>query len=230
MLPFTEIWDQILKIQESYTTKINLNTKIEDFDEELIQNLIDEKNNFYLETDQYAAAIAQMMEIHENNGAVDYSYRYKEDFSIEDKCLRHNAVDMTKQIYKIANDFLGMRFIIKADPEKLFQIAEEFINRCPLTNVCSLVDQREGKKNDDGYKGIHIYIRTDSNTFQIEVQFWTRTHCLLNEYLHDNIYKITEEDFTEYALDLRNWLESVPRLAQDSGIMNYVDYVYERMD
>jgi hypothetical protein len=123
-----------------------------------------------------------------------------------------------------------MRFVIAATTEELIKVAEEFVSRCPMENICSITDQTTGKKNDDGYKGIHVYIRPNNHVFPIEVQFWTRTHALLNQYLHDNIYKMEDETLNQYAIDLRQWLEGVPSFSPGDGlaIKSYVDYIYEQ--
>lgn len=226
MLPFDAIWEIILKIHSVYETPFSLGKRYLEIESDMIEKVLNAKNDFYLATSEYAEQIENIMDGYNEN--IDFSFRYKEDFSIEEKL---SSQTMTRQLYKIANDILGMRFIIKTTPEGLYQVAKDFVNSCPERNICDIVDQLGGKKHDDGYKGIHINIRPHNQVFPIEIQLWTRTHALLNEYLHDTIYKIIEdESLAPYALELRNWLEKVPTLPEDSGIMSYVDYIYERMD
>ncbi|WP_241737786.1 hypothetical protein [Anoxybacillus flavithermus] len=81
----------------------------------------------------------------------------KDPVSIKLKLERNQ---LTKQLYKIANDILGIRFIIKAETAELKQIVHEFVTCCPYgQDACNIVDQTLGKTYDDGYKAIHVYIR-----------------------------------------------------------------------
>ncbi|QYF81177.1 hypothetical protein KY492_19810 [Brevibacterium sp. PAMC21349] len=109
-------------------------------------------------------------------------------------------------------------------------VVEEFVSFCPFgEEACTIIDQSNGKKKDDGYKGVHVNIRPNNTMIPIEIQFWTRPHSLLNEYLHANIYKIDNTDLNQYALDVRGWLEAVPTIPESDGIsvQSYVDFIYE---
>ncbi|OAO83146.1 hypothetical protein A0O32_0423 [Anoxybacillus flavithermus] len=52
----------------------------------------------------------------------------------------------------------------------------------------------------------------------------------MNEYLHEQIYKMDNDQLNQYALDLSKWLESVPRFpnSDEVAIKSYVDYIYEQ--
>jgi hypothetical protein len=227
MLPFRFLWENINEIHSKHELPFNTNKQYREYDEELVRMIRHERDIFFDETLEDVQRIAEIMDGYNND--IDFTHRYKEEDSIEHK-FRNQTI--TKKINKIANDILGMRFILKTDTETLQAIAQEFIQSCPNPSICSLADQTEGKKNDDGYKGIHIYIKPNNFVFPIEIQLWTRTHALLNEYLHDNIYKtdnhMLDETLKEHALELRSWLENVPRLPSDFGIPSYVDFLYER--
>ena len=78
------------------------------------------------------------------------------------------------------------------------------------------VDMSKGKKNDDGYRGYHIYYKKSNYHYPIEVQFFTERDYIFNMWLHKYVYKykdnsigiklrelydkniiMTEEDFKE---------------------------------
>lgn len=46
-----------------------------------------------------------------------------------------------------------------------------------------------GKKNDDGYRGYHIYYKKSNYHYAIEVQFFTERDYILNMWLHKYVYK-----------------------------------------
>ena len=81
----------------------------------------------------------------------------------------------------------------------------------------------------DGYQGLHLYIKLKNNTFPVEIQFWTRTDALLNQYLRDSIdTRFNEPDVLDYATNLRTWLEKIPSVPLSKPIKPYVDYLYEK--
>ncbi|KIQ93188.1 hypothetical protein LH47_02736 [Anoxybacillus thermarum] len=224
MLPYKGIWGIIEKIIE-HGPEIKTSRRYKGFDEELFEELKNKVEDYYLNTAEYPDKIVELIK---HIPEIDFTYRYKDPASIKLKLERNQ---LTKQLYKIANDILGMRFIIKADTAELKQIVHEFVTCCPYgQDACNIVDQTLGKTYDDGYKAIHVYIRLNNYVFPIEIQFWTRTHALLNEYLHEQIYKMDNDQLNQYALDLSKWLESVPIFpnSDEIAIKSYVDYIYEQ--
>jgi ppGpp synthetase/RelA/SpoT-type nucleotidyltranferase len=224
MLPYEEIW-AILKQITLNSPWFNGNKKVRGFDEELFLELVQQIDDYYISTYNYPPQIDDLVW---DIPGIDFTYRYKAASSIQ---LKLNRLTMTKPLHKVANDILGLRFVFKTDTDTLKKLAEEFVTHCPFgEDACLIIDQTIGKKRDDGYKGIHINIRPNNTVFPIEIQFWTRTHSLLNEYLHANIYKMDDIDLNQYALDLRNWLESVPQIPESDGIrvQSYVDFIYEK--
>lgn len=226
MIPYDDLWKGIESLFGLHALPLSFAKKYSEFDPETLETIIDNKDQFMF------SALDATIKIDEEMNAisqdVDFTYRFKANKEIAKKFAN---LDMTKQLYNIFNDVLGFRFIIRTDPEGLLQAAQKFIDKCPSDNInCKLADQSDGKKNNDGYKGIHVYLRMKHNlSFPIEIQFWTREHALLNDYLHDDIYKgPDDEGLVQYAVSLREWLESVPKFPEDSGIKSYVDYLYER--
>lgn len=215
MLPYDELWELILSIHAfEVPFGMGRNKRAVSLDD-VMSALVD----YNLGTLEQAAAITDLTERY--GKVIDFSYRYKEQSSIE---RNWNKDDGTRQLYKVLNDTLGLRFVLQVGKDELNQIAADFIATCPRDDIAR---QREHIR--DGYQGIHIYIRNGTRTFPIEVQLWTRQDALLNRYLRDTIYTRVEDDpIIQYARDLRNWLEDIPTVDRDSGIQSYVDYMYEK--
>jgi ppGpp synthetase/RelA/SpoT-type nucleotidyltranferase len=225
VLPYEAIWELIMEIHSTYEIPFSTSKKVKEYDEELVQDIIDYRHMFLFQTLDTVKCIDEMMDGY--NKDIDFTYRFKDEVSIIKKFSNQT---ITKQTYKIANDILGMRFVLKATQDELQQLALQFKAKCPTnTDICTISDLSEGKSNDDGYKAIHIYIRPNNKVFPIEIQLWTRTNALLNEYLHDNIYKIEDKtvELDLYAVELRDWLESVPAF-KDHNLKSYVDFIYEK--
>lgn len=224
MIPYAMIWQVIQKMQRAYTTPYTLGRKYapDTGYEKQAQEWMEMKDKFLFATLEMADELQLIM--NQINTDVDFTYRYKEDNSIKVKVKRQIH---TRQLYKVCNDIFGMRFIIRTDPGQLREIAQEF---CAYSSYekekYALNDYTEGKAYGDGYQGIHVNIRPDNSQIPVEMQFWTRGHALLNEYLHDNIYKIDDEELNAYAKELRDWLERVPFV--DRNVTSYVDYIYEK--
>lgn len=47
----------------------------------------------------------------------------------------------------------------------------------------------EGKFNDDGYRGVHVYFQKSNYHYPIEIQFNTYYNRQFNYWLHDKFYK-----------------------------------------
>lgn len=224
MLPHGEIWAIISNIIEK-SPWFPGSKKVTGYEETMFHEITEMMEQFYLDTFDEPAKIDEL--VWDVDG-VDLSYRYKEASSIK---LKLERLNMTKKLYKVANDILGFRFVIKTEGLNLKSIVDEFVSFCPFgESTCTIVDQSEGKRNDDGYKGIHVNIKPNNLVIPIEIQFWTRTQALLNEYLHANIYKIDDNSLNQYAKDLRDWLESVPSFPESDkiAIQSYVDFIYEK--
>lgn len=74
------------------------------------------------------------------------------------------------------NDVLGFRLKFEDYPETF----PEFYR---------VVDLRNGKKTDDGYRAIHLYYQRDSWSYPIEIQLWCVRDYLFNTWSHQYIYK-----------------------------------------
>ena len=81
---------------------------------------------------------------------------------------------------RVFNDILGSRSICSNYEEVLSLETEEKIR---------VVDMSNGKNNDDGYRGVHIYYQKDNYHYPIEIQFNTYYDRQFNDWLHDKFYK-----------------------------------------
>lgn len=52
-----------------------------------------------------------------------------------------------------------------------------------------VVDLRNGKKTDDGYRAIHLYYQRDNMAYPIEIQLWCGKDYLFNIWSHQYVYK-----------------------------------------
>lgn len=57
-----------------------------------------------------------------------------------------------------------------------------------------VVDLRNGKQVDDGYRAIHLYYQRDSHSYPIEVQLWCGDDYLFNIWSHKWIYKYLDPE------------------------------------
>ena len=80
---------------------------------------------------------------------------------------------------KVFNDILGFRGFCD-DYQDLIE-AESVVFRT--------VDMTQGKANDDGYRGVHLYYQKDNFHYPIEVQFNTLFDRQINNWLHSYLYK-----------------------------------------
>lgn len=127
------------------------------------------------EAEAVAEWLSGMNDILRGTGA---EYRIKSLESIRDKYERSRNIQGS-QACRVFNDILGLRFL--CDSYKGFL--------CAGKEPFRVVDMSEGKANDDGYKGVHIYYQLNSIHYPIEIQLHTIKDSQINAFLHDNVYK-----------------------------------------
>lgn len=113
--------------------------------------------------------------------------RFKSEDSIlkkYQKTLRTNGG--FKQCF---NDVLGFRLHFKHYPEEF-----PFYFR--------VVDLRNGKQIDDGYRAIHLYYQRDSHSYPIEVQLWCEEDYLFNLWSHMYVYKYSTPEIGKRLYNL----------------------------
>lgn len=117
--------------------------------------------------------------------------RFKSDDSImrkyEKTLANHGGF---KQCF---NDVLGFRLRF-----------DEYPNDFP--DYFRVVDLRNGKQVDDGYRAIHLYYQRDNLAYPIEVQLWCGKDYYFNLWSHQYVYKykspeIGRQLYLEYAAD-----------------------------
>ncbi|KXA04046.1 MAG: hypothetical protein E6623_12245 [Clostridium perfringens] len=172
----------------SYETKLgkNLKNTLRKFD----------RNELMEELKDYRLFLKKRKDI-----LIDYTYRIK---SIQSINLKYDRYYPSKEINACFNDILGIRMIVDNYD---INIKNDKIRH---------VDMSKGKKNDDGYRGYHIYYKKSNYHYPIEVQFFTERDYIFNMWLHKYVYKykdnsigiklrelydkniiMTEEDFKE---------------------------------
>ena len=120
---------------------------------------------------------------------VDLDFRVKSYDSINLKYDRY--ISEGKPVKKVFNDILGMR---------AFCDNYDDLSSCDRNDFV-VVDMSQGKSNDDGYRGVHIYYEIDNFHYPIEIQFNTMFDRQMNNWLHDYLYK---KDYPiEYGKKLR---------------------------
>lgn len=100
--------------------------------------------------------------------------RFKSEDSIVrkyEKTIRTNGG--FKQCF---NDVLGFRLRFDDYPEQ-------------YPSYFRVVDLRNGKKVDDGYRAIHLYYQRDNLAYPIEVQLWCGKDYAFNVWSHQYVYK-----------------------------------------
>ena len=113
--------------------------------------------------------------------------RFKSDDSIlrkHEKVLRTG--DGFKQCF---NDVLGFRL-------KFDEYPTEF------PDYFRVVDLRQGKQVDDGYRAIHLYYQRDSWSYPIEVQLWCGRDFCFNIWSHQYAYKYSSESIGLHMREL----------------------------
>ena len=81
---------------------------------------------------------------------------------------------------KVFNDILGLRITVDS---------YSTVDAIAFPLGSKVADMRNGKVNDDGYRGIHVYLQKDHFRYPIEIQFVTERDKVFNGWLHDNTYK-----------------------------------------
>lgn len=113
--------------------------------------------------------------------------RFKSEDSIlkkYQKTLRTNGG--FKQCF---NDVLGFRLHFEHYPKE-------------FPSYFRVVDLRNGKQIDDGYRAIHLYYQRDSHSYPIEVQLWCEEDYLFNLWSHMYVYKYSTPEIGKRLYEL----------------------------
>ena len=104
------------------------------------------------------------------------------------------AIEATQYVTGLGNDVLGFRLRF-----------DEYPNDFP--DYFRVVDLRNGKQIDDGYRAIHLYYQRDSLAYPIEVQLWCGKDYHFNLWSHQYVYKykspeIGKKLYQEYTANI----------------------------
>lgn len=80
---------------------------------------------------------------------------------------------------RVFNDILGFRIVCDSYYEVLSCSDDDF----------RIVDMSQGKNNDDGYRGVHVYYQLDNRHYPIEIQINTYFDRQFNNWMHTYFYK-----------------------------------------
>ncbi len=95
------------------------------------------------------------------------------------------------------NDVLGFRIHMEEYPA---EFPEYF----------RVVDLRNGKEIDDGYRAIHLYYQRDNRAYPIEIQLWCGKDFQYNVWSHKHIYKYDSAEIGKkmYQLYCQNQIQT----------------------
>lgn len=134
-----------------------------------------DKNDLINEIEKYIDYINDNIDLLQG-----YNYRVK---SIQSILLKYDKFYPNKEVYGCFNDILGIR--VKVNNYSDINLHSDLIRHVDMTN---------GKKNDDGYRGYHIYYQKSKYHYPIEVQFFTEKDFIFNMWLHKYVYKYKDNN------------------------------------
>ena len=104
-------------------------------------------------------------------------YRIK---SLQSAFLKYERYYPDHQTRKVFDDLLGFR-----------SLCDNYDDVLDLRNINEfrIADMSNGKANDDGYRGIHVYFQLSGSHYPIEIQYNTYYDRQFNNWLHKHIYK-----------------------------------------
>lgn len=115
----------------------------------------------------------------------DVSYRGKSPQSIQNKLARNKVSPVKRPLEKVFNDLIGIRIIVSD-----YSIWEGIRARFVSSKV-TVVDLRQGKIPDDGYRAVHLYFQSDHRHYPVELQFVSEHDNVFNAWQHDHFYKLS---------------------------------------
>lgn len=149
----------------SYESKMgkSLVNSLRKFEKEALFKEVSEMIRFY-----------QEVEVLDN---VDLDYRIKS----VDSCIRkYNKFYPEMRLEKVFNDILGFRMLVDSYDTLL---------EGEIPQEVRIVDMSNGKANDDGYRGVHLYYQPNHFHYPIEIQANTYYDRQMNNWLHKYLYK-----------------------------------------
>lgn len=145
----------------SYKSELGINLHYFDKD-----SLIDELKKI----NRWYDSIDELQEL-----ALDYRIK-----SMQSAIFKYNRYYPDYQARKVFDDLLGFR-----------SLCDNYDDILELRAISELriADMLQGKANDDGYRGIHVYFQLDGSHYPIEIQYNTYYDRQFNNWLHKYTYK-----------------------------------------
>lgn len=125
---------------------------------------------------------------------IKFDYRIK---SFQSSLLKYDKYFPSTELKKCFNDLLGFRIVIDNYNE---------LDNISLENF-RIADMRNGKANDDGYRGIHLYYQKSNRHYPIELQINTVKDRIFNDWLHQELYKYVSNN--NIGIELRKKYDDV---------------------
>lgn len=122
--------------------------------------------------------------------------RVKEILSISQKIKKYNCGQLHGEVIinKCLNDIFGARVVIEDCPS--FEIVKKYI----LENVKLNIKITNANKVE-GYRGLHVYIKSATGHFYWEMQIWNRSDYDKNISLHEQYKRGYVENLGGYVGD-----------------------------
>ncbi len=132
-----------------------------------------EKDILFEELNKVNAWYDEREELHDL--AVDYRIK-----SVQSAQLKYGKYYPDHQARKVFDDLLGFR--------SLCDNYDDVFSLKGCSNM-RIADMSNGKANDDGYRGVHVYYQMSNSHYPIEIQYNTYYDRQFNNWLHKYIYK-----------------------------------------
>lgn len=160
--------DALARLSYRSELGINLKKNLHYFDRNQILQEIVKVNQWY----------DGLYELHEL--ALDYRIK-----SVQSAMQKYERYYPDHQARKVFDDLLGFR-----------SLCDNYFDVLELQQFSSLrlADMSQGKANDDGYRGIHVYFQLDGHHYPIEIQYNTYYDRQFNNWLHKYLYKKTQDN------------------------------------
>lgn len=149
----------------SYQSKLGINLK---------------KNLHYFNKEKLIKELIEVNEWYDSAERLDdlaLDYRIK---SVQSAILKYKRYYPDHQARKVFDDLLGFRSLCD-NYEEVLQLKK--------IDKFRIADMTNGKANDDGYRGIHVYFQLDGKHYPIEIQYNTYYDRQFNNWLHKYVYK-----------------------------------------
>ncbi len=149
----------------SYKSQLGINLKknLHYFDREKLLEELGTVNHWY--------------DTHEFLRDITIDFRVKSMQSIE---LKYERYYPDHQLRKVFDDLLGFRCLCDSY-EDVFRLSD--------FDKIRVADMSNGKAQDDGYRGVHVYYQKSGIHYPIEIQYNTYYDRQLNNWLHKYLYK-----------------------------------------